>query len=201
MENVQHLRGTHQNTHMCVLDSFVAFGAHFVFDVSVFFTFSVVYFTHSPTHPYPCKAHSTQQHNLNSNAFKRIIFRAIQVSVCYRFSFASLFLLIRILFAWLYTVPQQPLPSSPANRSHFTLYRHGVCGTEFCELFLGLDVYIVCSINSIFSRFPMYVNNNATEKHELLNYWVQLLLFQNVNVNQCNHFCGGYSNFYMSNRA
>lgn len=34
----------------------------------------------------------------NINAFKRIIFREIQVSVCYRFSFASLFPLIRISF-------------------------------------------------------------------------------------------------------
>lgn len=137
---------TFEATHMytmsivCIRCTFSVLCLYTLWCVRVFLVFSVVFFAlaHIAMQEH---IHSTQQHSLNFNAFKRIIFRAIQVSVCYRF-FASLFLLIRILFAWSYIVPQPP---STTYRCNCTVTVHA----EFCELFLERRPRYIQSIQSM----------------------------------------------------
>lgn len=133
--------------------------------VRVFLVFSVRMFSHSlwaHSHAWAsAQSYSTQQHSLNSNAFKRIIFRAIQVSVCYRFSFASLFLLIRISFAWLYIVPPPPPPPSTANRCSCSCSHCTRCGGRILLTItwtVGLDIF------NQFDFFKRQRDNNTSIK-------------------------------------
>lgn len=170
----QHLRGYTYVYHVHCMHSVHIFCSvlYTLWCVRVFLVFSVVFFAlaHIAMQEH---IHSTQQHSLNFNAFKRIIFRAIQVSVCYRF-FASLFLLIRILFAWSYIVPQPP---STTYRCNCTVTVHT---TGYMQNFAN---YFLSGGRDTFNQF-----NQCDSRHEhwtnTLNYWMQLLLFQNVNVNQ-----------------